>query len=219
MKKTLSLLFAVGLLSASAFGGPILGIVNGDFEAGNTGFGTDYTFVGTTGPTALFGEGSYTVTNSGESSNTYHQFWTPAVTPLGGVSMALFNGLTNQGDPWVGQAVGLTIGHRYSVSGWGTSVFPTAPANLQWFIGSTSLGGSVDLGTNIGQWSEFTGTFVATANTQTLVIRSTQTEAQGNDFALDSLTIADLGNDVPEPSTYALFAAGLVSIAAIRRKK
>jgi PEP-CTERM motif len=217
MKKTLSLLFAVAILSASAFAATI---TNGDFEAGNTGFSTDYGFIGAPGPTALFGEGTYTVTSSGETSNTYHQFWTPGVTPQAGVSMALFNGLTSAGDPWRGMATGLIVGNTYSVSGYGTSAFPVAAANLQWYIGGTSLGASVDLGTNIGQWSEFTGTFVATATTQELIIRSTQVQAQGNDFALDSLTIADLGgNDVPEPSTYAMFAAGLAGLAALRRRK
>lgn len=214
MKKTLSLIFAVAALSVSSFAATI---TNGDFESGNTGFTTAYTFVGTPGPSAMFAEGTYTVTNTGETSNSYHAFWSPGVSPFGGARMALFNGLTGQGDEWIGEATGLVVGNTYRVSGFGASVFNQNPANLQWFMGNTAIGTGVSLPGGLGVWTEFTGTFTATATTQQLIIRSTQTAAQGNDFALDSLTIADTG--IPEPSTYALFAAGLVGLAAIRRRK
>ena len=214
MNKTLSLIFGLALVSVSASAALI---TNGDFEAGNTGFTTNYTFVAAPGPNALNPEGTYTVTSAGQTSNSFHSFWTPGVSPLGGNSMMLLNGLTGSGDEWAGTATGLISGVSYTVKGWGVSVFAANPANLQWFIGAGSIGASVVLPGTVGApWTAFNGTFVASGTTQALIIRSTQTARDGNDFALDSLTITET---VPEPGTYALFAFGLVGIAAIRRRK
>ena len=48
-------------------------IVNGDFEAGGTGFASEYIYVGSTGTHALWDEGVYAV---GYDPGAYHLLWT-----------------------------------------------------------------------------------------------------------------------------------------------
>ena len=151
--------------------------------------------------------------------------------PLTGNSFFLINGLIGTGDEWMGTASGLTVGVSYTVSGFGVSVNTLAPPSVRWFIGTTAIGASTALpGPTGSPWTQFNGTFVATAKFQSLAIRSnggdvgielSQTNANppartGNDFGLDNLTITET---VPEPATYILFATGLVAIAALRRRK
>ena len=231
MNKTLFLIFGMALVSVSASATVAL-ITNGDFEAGNTGFTTSYIFVSpnfATG-TSLVPEGAYTVTQTGQTSASFNSSWVPAVGPLSGNSFFLANGIAGMPEiAWQGTATGLIPGMVYTLSGFGVSVGSFSPASLEWVIGTTAIGLSVALpGPTGSPWTQFVGMFVATTTTQALGIRSNggdvgiglkpalNTAATGNDFGLDNLTIAQT---VPEPGTYALFAAGLVGIAALRRRK
>jgi hypothetical protein len=63
-------------------------------------------------------------------------------------------------------------------------------------------------------WSEFTATFVA--GVEPIAVLDLQTAPNGNDFALDDISI----KVVPEPGTLALFAgSGLLALVGCRRSR
>jgi hypothetical protein len=72
-------------------------VTNGDFEDGNTGFASDYTYVATTGPSALQPASVYTV---GFDPNDYHSAWTSFGDHTSGAGqMMIVNGTTSTSEP------------------------------------------------------------------------------------------------------------------------
>ena len=72
-------------------------VSNGDFEAGNTGFSSDYTYVATTGPTALQPPSVYAV---GTNPSLYHSSWSSFGDHTSGTGkMMIVNGTTSTSEP------------------------------------------------------------------------------------------------------------------------
>jgi hypothetical protein len=191
---------ASGLLFASRAQASL--IVNGDFEAGNTGFDSGYVYfpVPTNVPPDQ-GEGQYSVWSN---PSAVHEYWTyPVVDHTKGDGtgkMMIVNAATTSLVVW-SETVALVPGTSYSFSAWATSVYPTAAADLTFKIGSLKLG-SLDLsGSQVGAWQNFTATFVA-GTSGPLAINDLVTEASGNDFALDDISLTA----VPEPATLVIWS-------------
>jgi len=215
----LAAIVAVGLPSAEA---SIQLINNGDFELGNQGFSSDYTYVTPVSPTSTVlveHEQTYAIVDDVTKVHT-----NPVVKDFGdhttgtGLMMAV-NGATS-GSPVVwGQTVGVTPGQIYLFSLWHNNWDGNPPADVEILINDVKLGqftgpDAPSDGSNPA-WQYYGDHWVAGAGvTQaTVEIIATSTEFSGNDFALDDISMIA----VPEPATLAIWSLlGLGFITGLR---
>jgi hypothetical protein len=176
-------------------------IFNGDFELGNTGFYTDYTF----SPDDGWDEGVYAIVYDPAD-------WHPLAASYGdhttgsGLMMAV-NGHPEPNKIVWQQTVSVSANTAYIFSGWVSSWDPGSPAQLQISINSIPLG-VVTAPSTTGVWQQFSFTwFSGTSTTAVLSIVNLNTERGGNDFALDDLSFV-----VPEPVSLLALGAGLIWI-------
>lgn len=223
MKKILplSLILAASLATVSQAQAANL-VVNGSFEANNTGFTSAYTYVATTGPTALWNAGTYAV---GSNPNAYHSGF--AVMPAqNGTNMMIVNGAGTVGTQVWGQTVNsIAVNTTYYFSTWVASVNPNSPATMAFSINGTSLG-SLQASAATGLWTQFYGTWNSGANTSANIsLVNLNTAAGGNDFALDNIVFDTvlpanaIAATVPAPATGLLLATGLIGLLGFRRKQ
>jgi len=218
MKTTrkLAMLGCLGALTVSQASANL--VINGDFEAGNTGFTSDYTYIapGTLSPVGapdnpggsaytLWDEGTYSV---GTDPNALHASWASfGDNTTGTGNMLIVNGAASPVSVWQGTlSSALVAGQTYEFSAWvanlypppvGSETIPTAPAQLQFSIGGNQIGTSFTA-PGVGVWSEFTATFVA--GSEPIAVLDLNTVPNGNDFALDDISLISL-TAVPEPTT------------------
>lgn len=155
-------------------------IINGDFESGNTGFSTGYTYT-----TINTTEGEYFIAtnpatwNGGFSSCGDHT--------TGSGNMLLLNGHPNAGTNCWCQTVTTVVGRMYQFEFWSMSVYPTNIAQLNVKLNGNQIGA-----TQAGQlcdWQRFIVSFTATSTSTTLCISETSGIRAGNDFALDDIAL------------------------------
>jgi len=155
-------------------------IINGDFESGNTGFNTGYTYT-----TINTTEGEYFIAtnpatwNGGFSSCGDHT--------TGSGNMLLLNGHPTAGTNCWCQTVTTVVGRMYQFEFWSMSVYPTNIAQLNVKLNGNQIGA-----TQAGQlcdWQQFVVSFTATSTSTTLCISETSGIRAGNDFALDDIAL------------------------------
>jgi hypothetical protein len=203
----LSLIFLVG----SAFASNL--VVNGDFESGNTGFTSGYTYVSTTGPFALYPEGDYTV---GNNPIDYHNLWT-SFTPIQGTLMMIVNGDPNAGVIVWEQTVTVLPDTDYYFSAYAASNFDTNPAVLNFSINGGAIG-SITPSTTPGDWGLFFATWNSGSNTTAdLALVNENTIREGNDFSLDGVSMDTVL--VPVPPTMLLMGSGLLGLVGLRLRR
>lgn len=167
-------------------------VVNGDFEAGNTGFVTDYFYV-TNLPGVqdeMFSAGTYTVINnpnlvhSGFSSCNDH---TPS-----GINMMVINGAPNLQNVWC-QTIAVAEYSWYNVSAWVASVHNSSPAILRFSINGSPIGTTINAPSSTCQWVPFNAVWYSGASTSaSLCILNLNTASGGNDFAIDDISMVSL---------------------------
>jgi hypothetical protein len=189
-------------------------LVNGNFETGNTGFTSGYTY-------STFGNGTYTITTDPSipypSSISFHDHTS------GSGNMLTADGALTPGVALWASSVQVVPNTAYTFSGWGASWgndgtgHDPNPANLQLLINGVPVGTascpSVD-----GVWTPFTFAWSSgSATSADIKIVDLNTVSFGNDPCLDDLSFSV----VPEPSTCTLFFAGglLVAITQKWRKR
>lgn len=213
----LAILMTASLMATSAAQATNL-IINGDFEAGNTGFRSDYGFI-TPGPNELIPEGRYTVDTRG--SNSHPRFSDMGDQGTGTGKFLIVNGspLTNQ-VAWA-QSVNLIPGKDYTFSFWLSSVFPDDPAVLS--LSKVGPMGAVALGrfpapARTGVWQQFSATFRSTA-TQRVMFQLVDDNVVrwGNDFGVDSISLTAAA--IPEPASWAMLIAGFGLVGASLRRR
>ena len=222
------LLIGLGVLTVSQAWAQNL-VINGDFGVGNIGFTSGYIYAGVAGTPApisgnantLWDEGTYSV---GTDPFSFHSSWTSFGDHTTGTgNMLIVNGDANPVNVWQGTLSSpLVAGQTYEFSAWVANLYPPPvglgttpinPAQLQFSVGGSTIG-SIYTAPGVGVWSEFTATFVA--GIEPVAVLDLQTAPNGNDFALDDISIIA----VPEPGTLALFAgSGLLALFGWRRSR
>ncbi len=207
------LTFYLCLFSTNAIAGLI---VNSDFEAGNTGFFSDYTYT----PSASVGGVSlsnlqYKLTTNPSSSH-FDATSFGDHTSGGGLMMMVNGSGIESGTVW-GQTVNVTPNTFYDFSAFAAS-WSGPPQTPQYLL--AELGFRIN-GQTIGNltapnavWTEFRARWNSGAsNIATIqIVESGQPLAGGHDFALDDITFTA----VPEPSSFVI--VGMIgSLVAFRR--
>jgi hypothetical protein len=162
-------------------------LVNGDFEAGNTGFLSGYTF----SPGNITFGATYDVLFNPLSAHPLAASFGDHTNGLG--LMLAVNGDGSPGTVVWSQTVPVTASTEYAFSAWLASWVPASPAQLQLLINGTPLGTFMASST-AALWEQFTTTWNSGLSTSaTIEIINLNTELGGNDFALDDLALRMLG--------------------------
>ncbi len=159
------------------------GLVNGDFEAGNTGFSTDYQFfIGDLGA-----EGAYVFTHNPTVSHGQGFSFGDHTTGTG--LMLMVNGSETPDAVVWSQTLAVQPAETYNFSMWAaTWVEPGIAANLQIRINGVPIHTQSAPGT-VGVWREITALWDSGSSTTARIeIVDLRTSAFGNDFALDDIS-------------------------------
>lgn len=225
--KLLTLATAAAALAAPALAAPNL-VTNGDFNAGNSGFASDYTYIAPPpGPFALYPESAYTV---GTNSADWHNLWASVAGEGGSGNYQIVNGAITSGrDVWrTITDIAVTANTDYFFEAFATNIccssFLGSGSALTFSItgnvtGETTLATFNTAGAPIGTWTGFSNAYNSGANTSvSLRLINASLEATGNDFGLDTINFSERSVVVPAPGALALLGLGLVGIAARRRR-
>ncbi len=165
-------------------------ITNGDFEQGNTGFTSEYNH-NPNPPTGFLPEGDYAITDS--PANVHQNFFDCDDHSTGTGNMMVVNGDTTTNQSLWCQSVNVQTNTNYDFSTWVATVFPDAPAVLQFSINATLLGAPFTASNTACVWAEFNEIWNSGNNTTaTICIVNQNTIEIGNDFALDDITFSTL---------------------------
>lgn len=186
-----------------------------------TGFTSAYTYnpVGTPGD---MGEAKYTVSASAHDVHSaFADFADHTLGTAAGRYMTV-NGAPSQVAVYTSGPIAVH-GGRYNFSAWLASVYPVSPAILAFTI-TPNAGSAFSIGTFnappvVATWTQAGSDFLLASNVTsvTLSLVNNNTDFNGNDFAIDDLSL----NAVPEPATWSLLIAGfaMVGVAARRRSR
>ena len=181
-------------------------VVNGDFEAGNTGFTSDYTYkpdlpgLVPAGQGELYndsGNNGYSITDNGQ--NVHINFWGKDHTTGNGKFMSV-NGHGSTLVVWK-QTVNVLPNTTYYFSAWAMSQNNAGPfAQLRFSVNGTLVGTTAVLAghgqsnSSPDNWTRFYGTWTSGPTTTTADIYINDLEASygGNDFDLDDISFGTL---------------------------
>ena len=161
-------------------------ITNGDFESGNTGFTSVYSYTPDGFPTGVYWVGTdpHTWNANAPVSCGDHT--------SGHGNMMIVNGATTTGvNVWTTGPIPVTPNTNYAFSIWIQSVSPLAPAILQFSINGAPLGNTVFASATTCLWNQFYTTWNSgSSTTATIALVNNNTILSGNDFALDDISFA-----------------------------
>jgi hypothetical protein len=185
--------------SQSAYGQCGELIVNGDFEAGNTGFTSQYIYTPApagTAPTQTLGAGRYDILS--DPNRTHHCFGGVDHTSGTGNAM-MVNAATSANVVVWSQTVSVLTGTNYALSAWVNSqCFGINPAVLSFKVNGVQVGSSFDAPSTAFNWVEYTGTWNSgTATSATIEIIDLNLAGSGNDFGLDDISFKKIDETAP----------------------
>jgi hypothetical protein len=164
-------------------------VANGDFESGNKGFTSGYTYGNVNGPT------SYTITtNPSQADGAYSDWYNGGDHTTGKGKMLVVNGANSATTPVWEEIVPVTPNTTYTFSYWGAEVDHESSSlpHLQLTINGTAVGtGDIPATSpdNGGSWMNFTFTWNSGSSSHAdLALFDLNTDTGWNDFALDDIS-------------------------------
>ena len=222
MSSGLALALAASLSTAAYASAPNL-VTNGDFEAGNTGFTSDYAYA----PAANSDEGQYTVRSNPFPWNG--SFISGGDHTTGSGMMYVGNGSPVDGAVvWESMTIAVAPNTNYFFEAYVTDVCCSSPlpgntpSILEFSVSGDSLGTATTNLALAGTWQGLSKEWNSGSNTSiTLSLINRNTGRLGNDFAIDDIylgTESTVMTSAPEPQGYALMLVGVGLLAAVRRR-
>jgi gliding motility-associated-like protein len=164
-------------------------IVNGDFNMGDFGFGSDYSYANSTASLGLLSkENQYAV---GDNPLDWHRSFAPCGDHTGGGNMMIINGSGRPNELWC-QTVQVKRGETYVFSAWLASAYPENPARLQFSINGQLIGGELRATSTNCDWQQFYETWQSDTTLAEICIVNINPTATGNDFLLDDLIFSPI---------------------------
>ncbi|HEX5625530.1 MAG TPA: hypothetical protein VFX48_05905, partial [Saprospiraceae bacterium] len=162
-------------------------ILNGNFEAGRTGFYTDYIlgFMSCYGAGYLDCEGTYDVINNPQNG---HTGFAPCGDHTSGSGlMMVLNGAAAFQNVWC-QNVPVMPDMDYVFTAWVTSVVGASPPILQFSINGNPIGPNFTSSGAVCTWEKYEVIWNSGSNTSAQIcILNENTATGGNDFAIDDI--------------------------------
>lgn len=158
-------------------------INNGDFENGNTGFSSSYTY----NAVSVWNEATYAVNTN--PNNVHPNFAGCTDHTTGSGKMMIVNGAgTPNTDVWC-QTIPVIPNTNYAFSTWLTTVVVNSPAVLQFSINGVILGQPFTAPSTNCTWEQFYEVWNSgSATSAQICIVNQNTATSGNDFALDDIS-------------------------------
>jgi hypothetical protein len=213
-------LFATALLAATTFAAGAQAatnlVTNGDFEAGNTGFGSQYTFVA--GPNSATDPAVYAIDTS--PSNVHNSWASFGDHTSGAGNMMIINGSETGGENvWFENGIAVDANTTYFFSTWIHTTFDQAPAELNFSININSIGTTFTAGAIADGWQQFFASWNSgSATTADIALVNQQLAFSGNDFALDDISLST-SSPAPEPAAWALMIVGFGAAGSMLRRR
>ncbi len=158
-------------------------IINGDFELGNTGFSSNYTY----NPTSVWNEATYAITTNPQIVHTNFASCSDHTSGTG--KMMVVNGAATPNTTFWCQTVAVQPNTDYAFSTWVTTVVPESPGIMQFSINNQVLGTPFTAPPTNCIWQQFYEIWNSgSATSANICIVNQNTATSGNDFALDDIT-------------------------------
>ncbi len=174
-------------------------VVNGDFEGGNTGFTTGYTFGDVSSP------GGYAISTSPSTApGAFGDWCTCGDHTTGTGNMMVVDGATTAAEPVWEESVSVAPSTDYIFSYWGAEVDHDSNSlpHLLLKIDGAVVGESTFpeySPDNGGQWQNYKFTWHSGANKSAdMVLIDQNTDAPWNDFALDDISFTAVAGASPK---------------------
>lgn len=162
-------------------------VVNGDFEEGNMGFTSSYTY--SPGPNGLFDAGTYAITN--DANFNHNNFFCDEDHTTGSGYFMAVNGSPQANVVVWSETIEVTPNTEYEFSTWIETLEVSNPAILQFSINNVLLGMPFNASNITCLWEQFFEQWNSEDNTSAVIsIVNQNTESSGNDFALDDIKFA-----------------------------
>jgi len=163
-------------------------VVNGDFEAGNTGFKSDYQYQEYhEGQKNQLSEASYTVIDDPEKIHPAFKAIKGDHTTGSGKMMVVNGSRDTSKVVWQGTVnQDLVIGQSYDFSAWVANL-GSPPAKLTFEAGGQVI--DTLSPTEVGKWQRLAGKFTAQSTRPVLEMKNAQSAGSGNDFVVDDINI------------------------------
>ena len=212
--------YSVSAISGACVGTAVISVgrelvTNGDFEAGNTAFFTDYDYVAPPGnnSTSLQREGLYAIDSN--AHNYHSNFWGLSHTPSAQTGkFMIINGYPSSSTKIIWQeTVSVLQNTNYYFSAWAMSLNAISPyAKLQFEVNGEKVGtidtlvagpSTASQATANNYWTRFYSNpkwASDTATTAVIQIINLEPATGGNDFGLDDISFATLSSFVIGPS-------------------
>lgn len=160
-------------------------ITNGDFNAGNAGFTSDYLY----SPSSGWDEGVY---NVGANIHAWHSGMAACGDhTTGDGNMLMVNGATITNVKVWSQTITVIPNTNYAFSAWLQNISYLNPAALQFSINGNNIGNIFNANSSSCVWEKFYAMWNSGSSTSaTISIVNQNNIANGNDFALDDISFA-----------------------------